>query len=50
MAFLACVWPFRPEENKRDLVAVVMVKGNNGNEEEEEEDRRINELNVPWSK
>ena len=31
-------------------MAVVMAKGNNGNEEEEEEDRRINELNVPWSK
>ena len=30
-----------------------MAKGNNGNEEEEEEEeeaRRINELNVPWSK
>ena len=27
-----------------------MAKGNNGNEEEEEEARRINELNVPWSK
>ena len=32
-------------------MAVVMAKGNNGNEEEEEEEaRRINELNVPWSK
>ena len=31
-------------------MAVVMAKGNNGNEEEEEEARRINELNVPWSK
>ena len=31
-------------------MAVVMAKGNNGNDEEEEEARRINELNVPWSK
>ena len=29
-------------------MAVVMAKGNNGNDEEEA--RRINELNVPWSK
>ena len=31
-------------------MAVVMAKGNNGNDEEGEEARRINELNVPWSK
>ena len=31
-------------------MAVVMAKGNNGNDEEEEEARRINELNVSWSK
>ena len=31
-------------------MAVVMAKGNNGNDDEEEEARRINELNVPWSK
>ena len=31
-------------------MSVVMAKGNNGNEEDEEEARRINELNVPWSK
>ena len=31
-------------------MAVVMAKGNNGNEEDEGEARRINELNVPWSK